>query len=394
VKYWISLALLFSFPAYAGTFTFSGEAAAELRWFPSSPLRPAQVAGLQPSLIVQPEFRWRSDESATRINLIPFVRYDTRDHNRTHADLREAYVQVPLEDGDLLVGLNVVFWGVTESRHLVNIINTTDILEDVDEESKFGQPMVNLSLYLESGVWQAFVMPGFRKQCFPGAKGRLTFPLPVAEGSASLESGWDEAHPDCAFRYSNVFGDWDVGAAYFYGHSREPRLVPNAAVTKLIPRYDLIHQVVSDVQCTQDAWLWKFEALAQQGNRHFFGAAVGGFEYTFYQVLSSNADVGVLAELLYDSRDNGKAPSTIFEHELFLGSRLALNDVQGSQALAGLYIDFIDGELVSIIEGSRRVGENGKISLNVRLFWNTNPGTPLALIRKDDFIDLRLSTFF
>ena len=46
--------------------------------------------------------------------------------------------------GRLLVGAAKVFWGTAESRHLVDIINQTDAVEDIDEEDKLGQPMVKV----------------------------------------------------------------------------------------------------------------------------------------------------------------------------------------------------------------------------------------------------------
>jgi len=45
----------------------------------------------------------------------------------------------------LLVGINSVFWRVVESNHLVDILNQTDLIEDIDGEEKLGQPMISLS---------------------------------------------------------------------------------------------------------------------------------------------------------------------------------------------------------------------------------------------------------
>ena len=49
------------------------------------------------------------------------------------------------------------------------------------------------------------------------------------------------------------------------------------------------------------------------------------YEYTFYQVADSVADVGVLLELQYDGRDDGE-PVTLADNDLFAGIRLALNN--------------------------------------------------------------------
>ena len=69
----------------------SGFVAAELRGFIESPQFREQFDGAQPSLILNPEFRYRVDEGVHRFSVIPFLRLDARDDQRTHFDLREAY---------------------------------------------------------------------------------------------------------------------------------------------------------------------------------------------------------------------------------------------------------------------------------------------------------------
>ena len=86
----------------------------------------------------------------------------------------------------------------------------------------------------------------------------------VDEKQTTYTSGAGRWHPDFALRYSNSFGDWDVGLYHFYGTSREatlslgfdPELQP-----VLVPEYELINQTGTDVQYTTGAWLWKLEAL-------------------------------------------------------------------------------------------------------------------------------------
>ncbi|HEX9735991.1 MAG TPA: hypothetical protein VGG06_28855 [Thermoanaerobaculia bacterium] len=70
-----------------------------------------------------------------------------------------------------------------------------------------------------------------------------------------------------------------------------------------MPFYRVTSQVGVDVQHTRGAWLWKLEALAREGRGASFGAAVACFERTFYQIGGSSADLGVLAEVLWDGRD-------------------------------------------------------------------------------------------
>ena len=104
--------------------------------------------------------------------LILFGRVDQHDRNRTHGDIREAFFELFFDEWTLGFGIHKVFWGVTESRHLVDIINQTDLVENTDGEDKLGQPMLNLALIGDYGTVDLFVLPYFRERTFAGADGR------------------------------------------------------------------------------------------------------------------------------------------------------------------------------------------------------------------------------
>jgi hypothetical protein len=191
----------------------------------------------------------------------------------------------------------LVFWGVTESRHLVDIVNQNDQVEDIDSEDKLGQPMINLNVYRSWGDLGLFLLPYFRERTFPASDARLRGPLPVAKDKAMFESRDGKENLDIALRWSHVIGNWDIGLAYFDGTSREPRLVPapdEGGTPALIPFYDLIRQASADAQLTEGAWLWKLEALHRDGHGDRFSAAVVGFEHTTFGVRGTSADLGFL----------------------------------------------------------------------------------------------------
>ncbi len=390
-----ALAMVFAAgAAMAGEFEFTGSLAGEIRAFVHEPKFPGQFSHFQPSLALTPELRYDSDDRRHQMSLVPFLRLDAQDDERTHADLREGYWRYIDDDWEILVGVDTVFWGVTESRHLVNVINQIDAVEDIDQEDFLGQPMVNFATQQDWGRLDVFVLPGFRERTFPGREGRLRTALPVDEDAAEYASSQEQAHVDVAARYTHFFGDWDVGAYYFYGTGREPRLVPNAAGSRLEPRYDLIHQGGLDLQYTRGAWLWKLEAIVREGQGDVFAAAVGGFEYTLFQVFETAADIGLLAEYLYDDRDQDEAPPTVFDNDVFLGARLALNDVPDTTALVGAIVDVEDQSTALFVEAARRLGDSWKLELESRLFLGVSDANPLNALEDDDFVLLRLSYFF
>jgi hypothetical protein len=354
---------------------------------------PSQENGLNPSLLLQPEFYWRSDDSQQRISIVGFGRADSADDERSHVDLREAYWGIEGSGWDLTAGVSKIFWGVTESRHLVDVINQTDLVESVDEESKLGQPLVNLNLQRDYGRLGLYVMPYFRERTFPGVDGRFRAPLVVDTDNPIYESGDEENHVDLALRYSHYFGDIDIGAHAFEGTSREARFVIAPEADRLLPVYDQMTQVGVDVQYTAEAWLWKLETIARNTRVDSFTAAVGGFEYTFYGIKDSSSDVGVLIEYLYDDR-NGLSPPTASDNDLFVGTRLALNDSDDTSVLAGIAVDLDTQELFVNIEAERRIGDNLSVELQLRAFMNAEPGDALFAVEHDDYLQLRLSWYY
>ena len=391
-------------PAQAGEWDIGGEAAVELRYFPNDPLYPQQFQHFQPSFSVQPDIRWESGDGTHQIAIIPFVRLDGQDDERTHFDLREAYYRYIADSWSVTAGAVKVFWGRTESRHLVDIINQTDSVEDIDEEDKLGQPMINLTLLNDWGTLNFYLMSGFRTRTFPGPSGRPRFELPVDNKDPVFLRDDGRGAIDLAARYSHYIGNWDFGVSVFHGTSREPRFALDAPDQRILPVYDKITQAGIDLQYTNDAWLWKLEAIVREGHGATFVAAVGGFEYTLYQIFGSNADLGLLAEYQYDGRDEDfvlelfgpafAAPVTFGDNDAFAGARLALNDVQDTSLLAGATVDTSDAFAGMFLEAQRRLGQNWRAEIEARLFLNADPANAAFPIRDDDFITARLTRYF
>jgi hypothetical protein len=290
---------------------------------------------------------------------------------------------------ELSVGLKKVFWGVTESAHLVDIINQTDAIENIDTEDKLGQPMVNLTFLKDWGTVDLFIMPRFRERTFSSLEGRLRAPFDVDESGARYESGAGRNHVDAAVRWSHYFGDWDIGLAHFSGTSREPTFQFTGPGT-VIPFYDQIEQTSIDLQVTRGDWLWKLESYNRSGQGESFQTLAAGFEYTLVGLLDSAIDFGLIAEYLRDNRDG----LTVSNKDLATGFRLAFNDVQSTQLLAFSGIDLDNRERFVSVEGSRRLGQSWRLSLEARFFSNTEPGSALSALRDDDYLEIALAKYF
>ena len=373
----------------------------ELAGFVQPPAHPGQSPH-DLSLAVQPEIYHSFGDGSHSLLLSPFLRVDAADDSRTHVDVRELLYQRVFDRAELRIGIGRVFWGVTESYHLVDVINQTDLVENIDMEDKLGQPLVNLSLIRNWGVLDVFALLGFRDRTYPGRTGRLRSEPTVNTDMATYESAAGRERVDWAARWSHAIGDVDIGVAHFHGTGREPELLPVCQsggsslltlpdVCVLAPHYEIVHRSSLDVQATKGSMLWKLEALraSGEGDSHF--AWVAGFEFTWYGVYQTGADVGVLSEHLYDSR--GDMTPHPFDNEVFVATRLVFNDEASSELLAGVFIDSEGDGYTVAFEAARRIGDGWKVEMEARGWNGVARIDPMAQLRRDDYVQLVLSRF-
>ncbi|MFV2001937.1 MAG: hypothetical protein ACC619_03045 [Paracoccaceae bacterium] len=384
-------------PSAASDWQFSASISSGLQVYPRPPAYAAQDARTTYlSLKFKPSLSYDWNGGDDRFTIAPYLWFDVAGNRRTQFDLRQAS-WLHIGDGwDFVVGIDKVFWGVAESRNLVDIVNQDDTLADFGGSEKLGQPMININFFGDYGTLGLFVLPGFRERAFADTGDRLSGPFPVIAGDATFEAT-DGAHNiDFALRWEQSLGNWDIGLSQFSGTSREPRLLAEARPggMVLVPRYDLINQSGIDLQYTAGQWLLKLEAISRSGQGPRFYAAVAGFETTINGVFGSGADLSLMAEYNYDGRDMTLAPMTIFDDDVFLGARLALSDTGDTSITAGALIDRNTGSSAIFLQAGRRLGDNWKIELDGRGFVNIADSDPMAAIRNDSNFTLRLSRFF
>ncbi|MGE0658870.1 MAG: hypothetical protein AB7O63_05225, partial [Reyranellaceae bacterium] len=379
-------------PAIAGEFKGNAVVGVELRAFPENPEWPGQDnRHFYPSIFGEFDLSYSWDENRQAVSFVPFGRFDLYDDRRTHVDVREAHYRYRGMNWELLVGAHRVFWGVNESRHLVNVINQLDAVEDIDGDEYLGQPMVNLAFLGDWGRLDFYAMTFFRERTFNSNDARLRGPLPIRTGHADYEAKWEQWNVDFAARYQNSFGPVDLGLSAFHGTNREPRLrtFVNAGGPFVRPYYETMTQTGLDVAWAIGDLVLKGEALYRfnQGDP-FFATVVGG-EYTIKNALAADVDLGLIAEFNYDGR-NGDNPATIFDKDAFAGLRLTFNDTSDSRILLGALIDVEDASTYLYLEASRRIYSNWRIEVEGRYFASGSDKDALRAIDSDSFAQLRL----
>ena len=418
--------MLWAGSAIALDIDFEGNLELELRSFPKE-ARHAEMEDNFIALAGEVELGLFSPSGRHAVIVKPFARYDKHDHERSHADLREAkyrYVNGPFE---ATIGADKEFWGVTEFLHLVDIINQTDNVESTDGEQKLGQPMVKFSYASRYGTLTAYALPFFRiRQYVDPKKGRPNGGFIVDDNTTLFESGEGRRTDDYALRYQNNFGPFDIGLSWFDGTARDPQLLvpfpPEASglangLPMLQAHYAYLTQAGLDVQATLGPWLLKLEATQASENRYLpdpdfadrpstrmaqeevdIFRATGGFEYTFYNLFDSGTDLGLVAEYMYDER-KGDAPHP-FGNDIGIGLRWTANDPQSTAILFGGLID-LDTDSSSIsLEAERRLGRSFKAILEARFIDKVGENDDgeedafAAALADEDSIRFRLAYYF
>lgn len=266
-------------------------------------------------------------------------------------EVRELLLSSDVGQVRLQGGIGRVFWGVAESRHLVNIVNQPDLRFDSSGLSVLGQPMLSAFTRTGDAEWRALALPCHRPQVTPVIVGGTSNDTFVPIHCDRL---------DLALRYQISEGPLDLGIVHFNGVARDP---VQALESKTYP---LTRRWSADAQVTLGAWLLKLEAVNDerlgQRSRH---ASVTGFEYAL-SFVDLRLDYGLLFEHL---EETGCAPLTCGD---MVGLRVSANDVAGSELLVSTLRDHATGQALHVLRGQRRLGERFQVRVDGNRFGDNS----------------------
>jgi len=343
----------------------------------------------QPSFFIEPEFGYKIGDNGYAETKL-FARYDPYSKARSHFDIRQLDYLYQANNYEFSIGISKVFWGVLESNHLVDIINQYDQLEDVDNEDRLGQPMLQTAYFSDYGTFRLFYLPYFREPDFLDKTSRLR-PQFIANNNALYEGNAKQWQPSFAARYTHVLGNFDIGLSHFSGINRAPSFVTNTSGIQ--PYYQNIQQTGIDIQYTNDDYLLKLEAIGNNGYSRYYTAFGTGIEYSFYNINDTGLDIGLLAEYHFDDRPED-APTTTLQNDIFIGTRLALNDEDDTTLLAGGMYDTDNDSIFYTAEAQTRFNNDFTINIDARLFNNIPQNEFTNFLNKDDFIRVTLTKWF
>ncbi|MDZ4662760.1 MAG: hypothetical protein SGJ18_14190 [Pseudomonadota bacterium] len=364
----------------------------QFRIFPNVPQFTEQHAN-DNSFFIKPQYKSTVFDKYD-FHFEPYYLWDEFDKNRTHFDIRELTLSIPIESSSFgglwVLGIDKVFWGVTETQHLVDIVNQSDTVASFDANEKLGQPMIRFELS-KWGQWQFIAMTGFRERTFASANGRLRSPLPVDTKSPVILKPEDF---DLALRWGNTFDKLDIALSHFYGTSREPILEIDPLFTKLTPIYDEINQTGAEIQYSFENLILKSEIISRTGflDVNDFWAYTLGFEQSFGDFFGTH--LGLIVEYSYD--DRGRVAPSVFQDDYFLGFRLSLNDAFESNIFIGATEDDETKARTVSFKYNRRIMDNLNFSLKTLTFSNIPDPIvdPLMGVQNDSYCEIGLTQYF
>lgn len=341
------------------------------------------LARVEAGLLFDGGFQHVWDRGRQSLGVEPFVRLDPAGV-RTRLDFQELSWGVVGRRWELRAGVRELFWGVAESRNVIDVVNQRDLVVGREGFVKMGQPMLEVVTRQSWGRLQFLLMPFFRERTFAGRAGQLWSPLPVAAEQAVFTSSAGRHHVDAALRWEHTLGAWDLGLGYFRGTNREPEFLSGRderGHAVWVPRYDVVDLLGIDVHATAGSWLWKLEGATLDPAGRRYVAAVGGFEYAFADYLSG------FAEYLYDSR--GDDATTSFGDDFFLGIRLLLLE---GQVEGGATVDRATGASSLSLSLVQRLSDSFTVNLNGGVFLGDASLEPPQARREHTYLALS-STF-
>ena len=309
-----------------------------------------------------------------------FARGDAEDDERNLADLREFLWLHNADAYQFRAGIGQVSWGVNELFKITDLINQKDRAE-LPYQRKLGQPLMSLSFYWGDNLIELYSLYGLRPAWYPGEDGRLRYPILLDTDHEEYEWG-ATGRWDFAGRWKTQLWGMDIALSHFYGMTRDPYYIFNYDFNNpyLIPVYEKVNQSSLEWQMVVSDVLLRAEFTYQTGSLEQFESVAGGFEYTFGSVFESDYDVTWYVEGIWDSRDH--IYGTLFDHDVGVAARLALNDERDSNLVVGIVADTEYNEMFGTVFWSNTFGESWTLNIAGQYFhanddrYNTDDFVP------------------
>ena len=243
-------------------------------------------------------------------------------------------------------------------------------------------------------------MPEFHKPTQVGESGRLRLNLPTQNYNAIYEGGAGDKVPSWAIKWQNSINETDISFQFFRGTSRDGSTLPVIEDGKLkyFSGFERISQFGTFFQKIYGPLMFKFEGIKRNGQknseylRENYYSYITGVEYVNTRIFNKIWDLNLFAEYIND--DRGSSSTDIFQNDIFIGSRISLNNIDGTEINQAFTLDLDGNGNTGNFEVSSRFNESIRVIVEYNYYWSLKSADTLYSFRRDNYLGIKVTNYF
>jgi len=290
------------------------------------------------------------------------------DSKRRFIDFSELYYKYNLEDSEVLIGRNILFWGALEVYNVVDVFNAKDILDDpFDYERKLGSWNVAYTQFFDNSEFSVILRLDEENQKMQDKVSVFNFlPLPY---DSDLKTQYNN-RPSLFVKYSGLGETIQIDYAVIYEAGYDSQRYVTYNDGKLRQNAYWVNKLMGFSTLIVEDTIYKAEASFAISDdvkvADYLHAGVG-LEHTFYGVYDKS-DVGLLVEYyryeqMHDMKFTANELGQFFQNDLYLGGRFSFNDIASSEILVGVDFDLDNDGQMWFTKYDTRILDNYKFSI-------------------------------
>ncbi len=293
--------------------------------------------------------------------------YDFEDEERREFKANELYMSYFLENSEMTVGKKVKFFGNLEAFNVVDIYNPKDMLySPFEKEEKIGSIAASYAHYVGDGKLEVSIKA--REEERGLQSGESFYNL---FGDLEYRKKLEGNLPSIFLSYLSSY-DFDVVGGDFgliASNGFDPHRSYYFDGTKMREKIERANSIGFFGNMVYGEMILKFESLysnLQDDAKNDYIHTAFGVERTFYRVIKK-ADIKLFAEhynLAYVDK-NEEEINELFNHDIFLGVRLDVNDQDSGIVQLGYIRDLESSEEIWRLECESRLLESFSAKLEV-----------------------------
>ena len=279
---------------------------------------------------------------------------DTQNDSRNRFIVEDMWLQYPFANVSFKVGSQLINWTSLEVFHPVDVVNSYYVDSSFAFPEKIGEPSIRLSYQFPTSTFVFLYMPTFQQPMYPNNQNRFSGSFAYDAFSAVDYDGnllSDDEINQYAFLYEFMLGSADLNLSFVrHIDRRQPVTAFNTATSELTALFMPVYHLGFGYQFALGTVLLKSEVAYKNFSSTTlsnFGTisqldhlqlAIGS-ETTLYHPNNFESTFLIEFQTLQLVSEEERASLSLFQHDLFLGYRLNLNDSYSTELFSSLILD-------------------------------------------------------